>query len=182
MCTCSAVLAPSHTSPSSAAAGSTACPFSHTNPSVVVPVAHSTSSTLPGPAFSRLSAALHAHAFARLSTAALGFTSVRSSPKITFQAKIMPGNALACVHLSPGRLRNNACLSDMCLMFVFLTLSFRDRFIFRVRNFDSCLTAVTKLLGSTLFGSVTLYVQACSKGPPITNHHTLSRVPGFKLW
>jgi len=98
----SAVLAPAHASPSAAATGSAACSFAHMNPSAAVPVAHPPSSAVLGLTFLCLSPASLGSAFAPSSAAGLGFIYARTSPADTFQAEIMPGNALAHSHLPPG--------------------------------------------------------------------------------
>ena len=99
---CSAVLAPTRASPSAAVTGSAVRSFTHANPSAVVPVAHPPSSAFLGLAFLRLSPASLRRAFAPSSVASLGFVYVRTSPADTFRAEIMPGNALARLHLPPG--------------------------------------------------------------------------------
>ena len=98
----SAVLAPARASPSAAATGSAARSFNRANLSAAVPVAHPPSSAVLGLAFSRLSPASLGRAFAPFSAASLGFLYVRTSPADTFRAEIMPGNALAHLHLPPG--------------------------------------------------------------------------------
>jgi len=98
----SAVLAPACATPSAAATGSAARSFTHANLSAAVPVAHPPSSAVLRLAFSRLSPASLGRAFAPSSTAGLGFVYVRNSPADTFRAEIMPGNALARLHLPLG--------------------------------------------------------------------------------
>jgi len=92
---CAAVLAPTHTSPSAAATGSTAPFFNHTNPSAVLPLAHSASSAGSGLAFLHLSAALPGRMFAPPSGTSLRLTHAEESSENKFQAEIMPGIALA---------------------------------------------------------------------------------------
>jgi len=92
---CTAVLAPTCTSPSAAATGSTAPFFHHANLSAVLLLAHSTSSAGSGLVFSHLSAALPGCMFAPPSSTGLGLTHAEESLEKKFQAEIMPRIALA---------------------------------------------------------------------------------------
>ena len=97
-----AVLAPARASPSAAVAGSAAHSFALVNPSGVVPHAYPSSSGAPGLAFAPFSAASLGRAFAPPSSVGTGSRHARTSTQTPFWAQVMPGNALARVHLPPG--------------------------------------------------------------------------------
>jgi len=96
-----AVLAPARASPSAAAACSAVHSFAPVNPSGPVPHAYPPSSSAPGLAFACFLAASLRHAFAPPSTAGTGSGYARTFTQTTFRAEMMPGNALARVHLPP---------------------------------------------------------------------------------
>ena len=94
-----AVLAPTCTSPSTAATGSAAPFFHHANLSAALLLAHSASSAGSGLAFLHLSAALPGRVFAPPSGTGLGLTHAEESSEKKFRAEIMPGIALADVFI-----------------------------------------------------------------------------------
>ena len=99
---CAAALAPACATPSAAAASSAEGSFTHANRSTAVPLASPPSSVVPGLAFSRFPAALQGHTFAPLSATVPRFAYAWMSARALFRAEIMPGNAHAHAHFTPG--------------------------------------------------------------------------------
>ena len=117
-----AMLSPARALPS-AAADSPAAGFStQANLFASIPTAHFLSSGALAPAFSRLSVASLAYAFAPFSAAGPGLACAGPPSRSTFRAEMVPGNALARGLLSP-RARphslDNTCLRNTWIMFVF---------------------------------------------------------------
>jgi hypothetical protein len=102
MCIHAAVLAPAHTSPSAAVAGSAACSFPHASQSAVVPPPYPPLSAVLGLALSRLSAASAGPVFAPFFASVPGSAYTRIFVPTRFQGEIMPGNALVHAHFPLG--------------------------------------------------------------------------------
>ena len=93
---CSTVLAPTCMSPSAAHS------FTCANPSVVVPVAHLTSSTVPGLAFSHFPTTWTGSTFAPPSATFPGFAYAGTDAQTIFQGGITPRNVPVHAHFSLG--------------------------------------------------------------------------------
>jgi len=88
--------------PSAAVAGSAALSFSWADQSMVDPLTHPPSGTVPELAFSPLSAALPGYVFAPPSTTVLRFAYAVPSAQTGFRVEIMRGNVFAHMHSPPG--------------------------------------------------------------------------------
>ena len=135
---CAAALPPARAFPSAASVDPAVRLFCSVNPPASVPVADPLSSAAPEPAFSCFPAALPGRAFAPSSATGLELACARTFSGYTFWALFVPGNAQACVRLSP-RTRHSAlqhtqfsgtCLRNTCLMFVLLVSIFPRSFYF----------------------------------------------------
>src|SRR6266581_1912969 len=87
MCPRTTVLAPTHTSPFSIAAGSAVHFFTCGNLSIAIPLANLSLSTAPIDTFLHLSATLPGYTFAPLSATGLGFRQVETTPEMSIGLK-----------------------------------------------------------------------------------------------
>src|SRR6266581_3823027 len=120
---------PPRASPPAAARGPAEGYFTRANSSAAVPGAHPPQSGAPGFALSHLSAASPGHAFAPLSATGLGFGQAGKSPGICINLSQCAGMQSRGRVYPRGSTRlgrflfSGTCLSNTCLMFVFLTLT-----------------------------------------------------------